>query len=67
MYLTVTTSAVFDVISKAFKSKGLYFIVCLCDKIEQPLGMLALRKCQPCFALDFKGVGNKMAMDDGIS
>ena len=29
--------------------------------------MLALRKCQPCFALDFKGVGNKMAMDDGIS
>ena len=29
--------------------------------------MLALRKCQPCFDLDFKGVGNKMTIDDGIS
>ena len=29
--------------------------------------MLALRKCQPCFDLDFKGVGNKMTIDGGIS
>ena len=28
--------------------------------------MLALRRCQPCSALDFKVVGNKMAMPDGI-
>ena len=28
--------------------------------------MLTLRKCQPCFDLDFKGVGNKMTID-GIS
>ena len=28
--------------------------------------MLALGKCKPCSALDFKGVGNKMAMDDRI-
>ena len=28
--------------------------------------MLALQKCKLCSALDFKGVGNKMAIDDGI-
>ena len=28
---------------------ALYFVVC--DDIEKPLGMLALRKCQPCSAL----------------
>ena len=28
--------------------------------------MLAWGKCKPCFALDFKDVGNKMAIDDGI-
>ena len=30
------------------------------------LGMLALQKHQPCSALDFKYVGNKMTMHDGI-
>ena len=29
--------------------------------------MLALRKCQPCFNLDFKGVGNKITIGDSIS
>ena len=24
------------------------------------------KKCKPCSALDFKGVGNKITMDDGI-
>ena len=38
----------------------------VCDDIEQPLGMLVLRKCQPCSTMDFKGVGNKTAMHDGI-
>ena len=28
--------------------------------------MLGLRKSQPCSALDYKGVGNKMMMHDGI-
>ena len=28
--------------------------------------MLALRKCQPCPALDFKDVGNKMTIHDSI-
>ena len=28
--------------------------------------MLALQECTSCSALDFKGVGKKMAMDNGI-
>ena len=36
------------------------------DDTVSPLAMLALRKCKPCSALDFKGAGNKTAMDDGI-
>ena len=34
--------------------------------ISRMLGMLALRKCQPCSALDFKNAGNRMAEHDGI-
>ena len=36
------------------------------DDTVSPLGMLGLGKCKPCSALDFKGAGNKMAMDDDI-
>ena len=28
--------------------------------------MLTLRNCEPCTALDIKGAGNKMTVDDGI-
>ena len=28
--------------------------------------MLALQKCQLCSTLDFEGVGNKMAIYDGL-
>ena len=28
--------------------------------------MVALQNCEPCTALDFKGAGNKMTVDDGI-
>ena len=38
----------------------------VCDDIEWPLGMLALHKGKPCSTLNFKDVGNKMAMDDCI-
>ena len=34
--------------------------------ISRMLGMLALQKCQPCSALDFKDAGNKMAEHDSI-
>ena len=53
----------FDLIPKPYKSKGLS--VCVrWDSVT--LGMLALRNCEPCTALDFKGAGNKMTVDDGI-
>ena len=44
----------------------MFYRVFVCDDIVWPFGMLALQKCKPCSALDFKGVGNKMAMDDSI-
>ena len=38
--------------------------VCVC---AVTLSNLVLPKCQSCFDLDFKGVGNKMTIDNGIS
>ena len=47
--------------------KGIIFYrVFMFDDTVSPLGMLALEKCKPCSALDFKGAGNKMTIDDGI-
>ena len=51
--------------SKLCKSKRSYFIKCLCSVILSNL-FPGLQKCKCCSALDFKDVGNKMAIDDSI-
>ena len=44
----------------------MYSRMFVCNDIEKLIGMLAQQKCKPCSALDFKCVGNKMAMIDNI-
>ena len=38
----------------------------VCDNIELPLEKLALQKCEPSAALDFKDAGKNMTMHEGI-
>ena len=44
----------------------MFYSVSVCDNIESSLGILVLRICQPCSALNFKDAGNKMTEHDSI-